>query len=167
MKPGAGQGSPLRVAPPVQSDTGQNYYMSRAELSYLSSAASRTVPSRWASGRGGVGVEIALGWAVPNVRARRWALQCRESLVFSVKKRQAGQAVAGRWRRWWAAWRGLVGAGRGGRRLPGALLRSLRSCSDKFQQSFDWRCPRSSSSTSVGHSCYACRDVYPLCKLCR
>ena len=28
MKPGAGQGSPLRVAPcPVQSDTGQNYYM--------------------------------------------------------------------------------------------------------------------------------------------
>ena len=33
----------------------------------------------------------------------------------------------------WAAAGG--GAGRGGRRLPGALLRSLRSCSDKFQQS--------------------------------
>ena len=27
MKPGAGQGSPLRVAPAVQSDTGQNYYI--------------------------------------------------------------------------------------------------------------------------------------------
>ena len=51
--------------------------------------------------------------------------------------------------------RGLGRAGRGGWRLPGALLRSLRSCSDKFQQSFDWRCPRSSSLTVVGHSCYA------------
>ena len=30
---------------------------------------------------------------------------------------------------------GVGGAGRGGRRLSGALLRSLRSCSDKFQQS--------------------------------
>ena len=30
MKPGAGQGSPLRVAPPVQSDTGQLLHPSRA-----------------------------------------------------------------------------------------------------------------------------------------
>ena len=53
MKPGAGQGSPLRVAPPVQSDTGQNYYMSRAVGSYVSSAESWTSwtlhPRRWCS----------------------------------------------------------------------------------------------------------------------
>ena len=32
MKPGADQGSPLRVAPPVQSDTGQQSHPSRARV---------------------------------------------------------------------------------------------------------------------------------------
>ena len=59
----------------------------------------------------------------------------------SVKKRQA---VAGSGWEAAAVVGGLAGVrGRGG------------AGSDKFQQSLVWRCPRSSSSTVVGHSCYA------------
>ena len=64
-----------------------------AELSYLSSAASRRVSSRWAVDAEEVaGVEIVLLWAVPNVSAElaSWALRSRGiAWSNSVKKRQA------------------------------------------------------------------------------
>ena len=55
---------------PVQSDDAVNVHPSRAELSYLSNAASRRVPSYMHGGRGGGGVEIVLFRAVPNVSAK-------------------------------------------------------------------------------------------------
>ena len=107
------------------------------------------------------GVESVLLWAVPNVSAEFacWARRSLESFGRTRSGRR-WQAVAGRRRRWWAACRGL-GAGRGGRRLPGALLRSLRSCSDKFQQSFAQIQFIDSGWTFL----LCCSDVYPQCKL--
>ena len=78
MKPGAGQGSPLRVVPTVQKILRRTFSLSRAELSYLSYAASRTVPS-----------EIVLDRAVPNVAAGVGPCGDGNRLSNSVKKRQA------------------------------------------------------------------------------
>ena len=62
------------------------------------------------------GVEIVLLWAVPNVSAvlACWAQRSRESLGRTPSRSgRRWEALAGRRRRWWAAWRGLGGgAGR-------------------------------------------------------
>ena len=103
MKPGAGQGSPLRVAPcPVQSDTGQNYYIAwDAELPYLSNAASRRVPSRWAGGRDGM-----------DGRANTDALNAALRGCSKTHRQEA----AGGGRQWLGGDQGLGGwRGRGGR----------------------------------------------------
>ena len=92
----------------------------------------------------------------------------RESDGGSASRGSAPQSRSGRVEVRWPG-RGGCGVGggggaeRGGRRLPGVLLRLLWSCSVKFQQSFDWRCPRFSSSTVVGHSCYVAETYSANC----
>ena len=97
--------------PTVQSDTGQNYYIVLgAELPYLSNAASRRVPSRWA-------VDAESGTLVARAK-----VGCG-----SVKKGQVGGAVPGSRRLWWGgAGAGSV-VGRGGRRR-GSPLGCVRPC---------------------------------------
>ena len=87
---------------PVLSDTGQIYYsVWGAELSYVSNAASRRVPSFLHGGRGGGGgVEIMLFRAFSNVRAE---LASWESLV---ELRQEASRYGRQW---------LGGGGDGGR----------------------------------------------------
>ena len=77
-----------------------NNYIVEAELSHLSNAASRRVPSRWAVDAEEVaGVEIVLLCALPNVSAEfaSWALRSRESLGRTPSRSgRRWQAVAGR-----------------------------------------------------------------------
>ena len=117
-----------------------NNYIRLGRVTYSTVAVSRRPSSRWAADAAEV---TADGGAVPHVSPTLAVGPSRCSAP------QSRGAVAGSWRLWWS--RGW-GAGRGGPRLPGVLLRSMWSCSDKFQQSFDWRCLRSRSSTVVGHS---------------
>ena len=137
--------------PPVQSDTGQNYYIVwGAVLSHLSSAASRTVPSRWACGRGGGGGCWDRAWqGCPQRGSRRWALRWRESLV------ELRQEAAGGGRQWL----GGGGCGRLGGGGAGFVIlqgQVLQSCVDP-----GW-CLRLSSSTEWTVYEMACFLCFPL-----
>ena len=100
MKPGAGQGSPLRVAPLYRAIL-VNSYIRLGLVTYTTMAASWRPPSCWAVD------------AEPGTLVARAKVGCG-----SVKKGQVGGAVAGSRRLWWG------GAGRGWLRF---LLRVLSS----------------------------------------
>ena len=79
-----------------------------------------------------------------------------------------GQEAAGGGRQWFGGGgRGGGGGSAGVELFQGVAGRGLffggRPCDHAFQQ---YLCPRFSSSTAVGYSCYVCRDKYPQCKLC-
>ena len=77
---------------PAQSDTGQNYYIVwGAELSYLSNAASRRVPCRWA-------VDAESGTLVARAKVGR-SCACTPSTSSRRWQAVAGRRRAGRWRR--------------------------------------------------------------------
>ena len=130
MKPGAGQGSPLRVAPPVQSDTGQNYYMPGARavrhgcrvITIVYIKASRVL---WPSPMQYLGAWLAWErFAVQYLGAKlAWEWDCDPE----------------RCRRWW----GRCGGGGGGGgavgccgRLPVIMQRQvLQSCTESAMTS--------------------------------
>ena len=119
-KPGAGQGSPMRVAPLYRAIL----VVKRGVLLVVAFVCSRRC--------------VQSDLHVDALRLRQRLLD------------QGALMVAGSWRRWWGLACGW-GAGRGGRRLRGPLLRLCTS-----QRQFPAvLCPRFSSSTVVGYSCCA------------
>ena len=113
MKPGAGHGVTVAGGPPVQSDTGQNSYMSRAELSYLSCAESPTSSSRYSCCElhaGSHAIPRDLEWFWVHVWQQAHGLDVILLVGLGVGRlRHQGDieaALAVRRRRRWAAWRG-------------------------------------------------------------
>ena len=84
MKPGAGLGSPLRVAPPVQKILRRTFSLSRARHLHHDGRAMETAYSLglWTRSMGTLVARAKAGFG-------------------SVKKRQVGGAVAGSRRLWW------------------------------------------------------------------
>ena len=116
------------------------------------------MPSRWA-------VDAESGTLVARAKVGRSCTRLR-------------QEVAGGGRQWL----GGGGRGGGGGLAVGELFKggAERAATSWTSSSVDvpvtmqrqspaastWRCPRFSSSTVVGYSCYVCRNRYPQCKLC-
>ena len=171
MKPGAGQGSPLRVAPcPVQSDTGQNYY-----IVWGGSPTSRWPFHRLCFQDARAGQRTLGAHAIPREPAGRGTSSTRGwrgSGTIGLRRQDDMEVALAVRRRWW--WRrqgrGRVRVATYRGRLPVIMQRQvLQSCVDPL----GW-CPQFQFIDRVGGvrdgvllvlSSVVHRDRYPQCFL--